>query len=71
MDFLLVLIPIISVSVYSASLASRTALRRGRQPGWCGILGSSLATAVVILVVGYLGVLSVPGDVSKIGGFRH
>ena len=71
MDLLIVLAPIIVTSLGTAWLASRFALRRGRKPGWTVVLGSSIASCALVLVFGYLGVLSVPGDIPKIGGIRY
>jgi hypothetical protein len=71
MELASLLIPIVAVSAYLASVACRLARRRQRQPAWYLVLATSLATAAVVVVVGYLGILSVPGDVPKIGGLRY
>src|ERR1035441_10283028 len=71
MELASLLIPIVAVSAYLASVACRLARRRQRQPAWYLVLATSLATAAVVVVVGYLGNLSVPGDVPKIGGLRY
>jgi hypothetical protein len=71
MDVASLLIPILAVSAYLATVACRIAVRRGRRPAWYLVLASSVLAAAVIVVVGYLGVLSVPGDVPIIGGVRY
>src|SRR3954471_7848172 len=65
------LIPILTVSAYATTVVCRIAIRIGRRPAWYLVLASSILAAAVIVVVGYLGVLSVPGDVPIIGGVRY
>ncbi len=71
MELVAILMPIVAVSAYLASVACRLARRRDRRPAWYLVIVSSLATATVIVLVGYLGILSVPGDVPIIGGIRY
>lgn len=71
MELLTIIIPIVAVSAYVASIACRLARRGHRQPAWYLLLLSSGATAGLIVLVGYLGILSVPGDVPKIGGLHY
>ena len=71
MELVPILIPILAVSAYLASVACRLVRRRQRRPAWYLVLVTSLATAAVIVLVGYVGMLAVPGDVPKLGGVRH
>ena len=71
MDFLGILIAMIVVSLLVAILACRIARRRGQKQGWYVVAITTIVTTVAVVVFGYLGVLSVPGDVAKTGGFRY
>jgi hypothetical protein len=71
MELAFIVIPILAVSAYLTSVACRFAHNRQRRPAWYLVVVSGIATAVLIVCVGYLGILSVPGDVPKIGGLRY
>ncbi len=71
MELASIIVPVLAVSAYLASVACRFAQRQRRQPAWYLVPLSSLAAAAVIVIVGYFGMLSVPGDVPKIGGLHY
>ena len=71
MELAPIVIPIVAVSAYFASVACRLVRRGHHRMSWYLVPVSSIAAAAIIVVVGYLGILSVPGDVPKIGGLHY
>jgi hypothetical protein len=60
-----IIISIVVLSAYLASVLCRRAKRQQRRVGWHLILASGTATGVVIVLVGCLALLSVPGNSGK------
>jgi len=71
MDLAIILVSVWSVSAYLTSMLCRRARRRDQCPKWYTVIGSSIVAAAIVVLVGYLGILSVPGDLDKLGGSSY